>query len=285
VVLDPKDRSNTPQPQLAGTPLYATPSHLLSNSILEQVYDDFPMIFHLQDWYASLAILFKAITGENLFINTAGVFPEILRRLKIIDPAGPNLTTDVGRINQLFWNSAMAELSEALAKHLSLFLQIEVKVPKAFVAIIIKALHRESDQLSKTTSEIVETQKLFSSREKRKFLQQASARKIRQMKDKLLQENSASHASGPQQDDLLQLLDQLEKHKSRLQRKLEAAAALKAAESPITADQLIEAMFHHVLSQMYLPHWPALSPSKYQDTVPLAEDIATYQATLVPEQI
>lgn len=283
VAIDHKDKSKTPQPQLAGTPLYATPSHLFSNSILNEIYDDFQMILHLQDWYATIAILFKVITGENLFINTAGSFPEILRRLKIIDPAGQTLDADVGSINQIFWNSAAAELREALQKHLSLFLQVEVKVPSAFVPLIIKALHHESNQLARATARIVEDQKLFTSLEKSNFLRRASAEKIHHMKNKLLHEIEANPKPNHQKMEVLSLLDSLENHKARLQRKLEAAAALKAAESPIASDQLLEAMFQHVFSIMYLPHWPALQPSKFENSAHLPLDLATYQATMAPE--
>lgn len=284
VALNYKDKSQTPQPQLAGTPLYATPSHLFSNTILNELYDDLNTILHFQDWYATIAIIFKIITGENLFISTAGVFPEIMRRMKILDPAGPNLNADVGKISQIFWNSASVELRDALEKHLSLFLQIEVRVPGEFVSIIVKALHRDADLLNKATQKIVEEQKLFTSAAKCQFLRQAPVEKIRQMKLKLLQDIETSSQADAQQGKMLRLLDRLEKHKSHYQRKLEAAAMLKASQSSITADQVLEAMFQYVCSQMHLPHWPVLNPSKWEGAAHLPIDIATYQATMAPER-
>jgi serine/threonine protein kinase len=280
VALDYDDQSRTPQPQLAGTPLYATPTHLYSNTILNEIYDDINNILHLQDWYATIAIIFKIITGENLFVSTAGVFPEIMRRLKILDPTGPDLDSDAGKISLIFWNSASAELRGAIEKHLPLFLQIDVRIPGEFVPIIVKALHRDADQLAKATNKIVEEQTLFTSPAKCKFLRQASVDKIRQMKNKLLQDMDRAAQKDAQQEKMLRLLDRLEKHKAHLERKLEAAAMLKAAQSSITADQLLEAMFQYVCSQMHLSHWPALNPSKWQDAAHLPIDIATYQATI-----
>lgn len=280
VALNYEDPSRTPQPQLAGTPLYATPTHLYSNTILDEIYDDINSILHLQDWYATIAIIFKIITGENLFVSTAGVFPGIMQRLKILDPTGPDLDADAGKISHIFWNSASAELRNAIKKHLSLFLQIEVRVPREFVPIIVKALHRDADQLAKATNKIVEEQKLFTSPAKCKFLQQASVDKIRQMRNKLLQDTDSDTQKDAQKEQMLRLLDRLEKHKAHHERKLEAAAMLKAAHSSITADQLLEAMFQYVCGQMHLSHWPALNPSKWQGAAHLPIDIATYQATI-----
>jgi serine/threonine protein kinase len=281
VPLDFEDKSRTPQPQLAGTPLYATPTHLFSNAILDKIYDNLNTILHLQDWFATIAIIFKIITGENLFFTTAGVFPEIIKRLKNLDPAGPDLDADVGKISYIFWNSASAELREAIEKHLSLFLQIDVRVPDDFIPIIIKALHCDADQLNKATIQIVEEQKLFTDPAKCKFLRQAPVDKIRQMKTKLLQDMVSTVDKDAKQKQMLRLLDRLEKHKAHYERKLEAAALLKAAQTSITADQLLEAMFQYVCSQMHLPHWPVLDhPSKWQSAAHLPIDIATYQATV-----
>ena len=76
VVIDPQDKSKTPQPQLAGTPLYATPSHLLSNSILNEIYDDLHQILHLQDWYATIAIIFKRSPVKICLPTPPALFPK-----------------------------------------------------------------------------------------------------------------------------------------------------------------------------------------------------------------
>ncbi|NNK01289.1 MAG: hypothetical protein HKP58_12855, partial [Desulfatitalea sp.] len=78
VPIDAEDPILIPQPQLAGTPLYATPAHLMSNAILMEVYEDLAAILHLQDWFATIGIIYKIISGENLFGTTAHVFPDIL---------------------------------------------------------------------------------------------------------------------------------------------------------------------------------------------------------------
>ncbi len=276
VVFDGQDPEKIPQPQLAGTPLYCTPAHLMTNTVLSQVYPDIRKILHLQDWWATLAILFKIVTGENLFMTTARVFPEIISRLKVMDPSGIDLEKDIIRISSLFWNSATAEFREAMQKHGKVLTRIEAAVPAAMLADIVRALHQECDQITGHVAAAVNGQSFFTSETKRRFLLEAPAAKIRQMKTKLVQDPQGRH----QREQALEFFERLEGMKGHLQRKLEAAALLKATGAPIAADQLLEAIFQKVFSAMYLPQWPSLAPARWQGGSRVPEDIATYQATM-----
>ena len=279
VVIDAREPSGITQPQLAGTPLYATPTHLLSNARLMEIYPDLGTILHMQDWYATIAILYKIVTGENLFAGTAGVFPDILRRLKEMEKTGPRMISEVITINGLFWNSAIAEFKEAMQYHSALFTQMEIAVPAAFVSVLIKALHRDSDRIARSVIRMVDEQALFTSPEKREFLKDATVEKLRQMKNKVAQEMDSTGAAA-HQDQVFGLLEQLEINKDHLQRKLEAAAALKTTATAMAADQLLEAMFEHVYANMYLSQWPVLNPAKWTGRRHLPIDVTTYQATM-----
>ncbi len=280
VAIDAQDPNEIPQPQLAGTPLYATPSHLISNTILQQVYPDLAATLHLQDWYATIAIIYKVVIGDNLFAITGKVFPEILKRIKFLDPAGANLEKDVARINRLFWNSSMAEFKEAMLRHSDTFARVEVAVPASILPEIVKALHKDSDGIAKTITNFVADQSFFTSEDKKQFLLDASTDKIGKMKKKLAQEMQSSAERAQQRSQALEFFEQLEQYKYQLQRKLEAAAALKSTGSPIGADQLLPAMYERVFSYMYPTHWPALTPTKWQGSAHLPTDITTYQATM-----
>ena len=281
VVIDAASPEAIPQPQLAGTPLYATPSHLMSNIVLNEVYADLRTVFHMQDWYATIAIIYKIITGRNLFSVTARTFPEIVKCIKLIDPAGPDVDRDVAAINLLFWKSAMAEFEESLAQDMDVLARVEVEIPKILVAVIIKALHKGSDRISSQLKHVISRQSVFGDREKRDFLLDASVQKIHKMTLKLSQARQPEDSErSRQRQQALELLEHIGSLKSRLQRKLEAAAALKANAGSIAADQVLEAMFERVFNAMYLPHWSPPKPAKWQGTSELPDDIATYQATM-----
>jgi serine/threonine protein kinase len=280
VVIDAAKSEDVPQPQLAGTPLYATPTHLMSNIVLHEVYGDVRTILHMQDWYATIAMTYKITTGRNLFAFTARTFPEIIKRIKLIDPTGPDVERDVAAINLLFWKSALAELEEGLAGDAETLARIEVHVPKALMADIIKALHRGCDQISLKVKKIIAKQTIFSGHEKCQFLLEAPVEKIQKMTRKLSQEQPGSNERVKQSQQALELLERIGTLKNRLQRKLEAAAALKTNAGSIPCDQLLEAMFERVFSVMYLSHWPPAEPDKWQGKSELPTDIATYQATM-----
>jgi serine/threonine protein kinase len=280
VIIDAVKPEDIPQPQLAGTPLYATPSHLIPNITLHEVYTDVRTILHMQDWYATIAIIYKIITGRNLFSVTARAFPEIVKRIKLIDPAGPDVERDVAAINMLFWNSAVAEFEEGLDKDKDVLTRVEVIIPKTLIADIIKALHRGGDQITLRLKNVISQQSVFSDPGKCRFLIEAPVGKIQKMTKKLSDAQPGSGERAKQRQEALELLERIQSLKSRLERKLEAAAALKAKAGRIAADQLLEAMFERVQSAMYLPHWTLPQPAKWSGQSDLPTDIATYQATM-----
>jgi serine/threonine protein kinase len=280
VVMGSKNTEEIPQPQLAGTPLYATPSHLLSNVILKEVYGDVRAILHLQDWYATIAIIYKTITGKNMFSATAMVFPDLVKQIKLMDPAGPDMDKDMARINRLFWTSAVAEFKQSLAADLDIIERIEVAVPVSMVVDIVKSLHAGCDHLSSVLAKTISQQSVFVGREKCQYLLDVSAEKITAMKQKLLQESPHGRKRKEHHDKAIAVLVHIEEQKRALQRKLEAAASLKTKVGAIAADQLLEAMFERVFSSMYLAHWPMVDPAKWRGDDDGRLDIATYQATM-----
>jgi serine/threonine protein kinase len=281
VVIDAKDVSEIPQPQLAGTPLYATPAHLLSNIILQQVYDDLRAILHFQDWYAAIAIIYKIMCGENLFSTTARIFPEIIKRVRRLDPAGPDLESDVARINRLFWNSAQAEFQEALIRNRNTINRIDIKVPEALLPDIVNSLHRDCDTIAGLLARTVSQQTIFTGKQKCQFLMNAPSEKIGKMKNKLSREvRSGDSASRQRRDLAMEMLSRIEQMRYQFERKLEAASLLDTSGAPIAADQLLDAMFQSVFNAMYLSRWPALAPQKWRGTSDLPDDITTYQATI-----
>jgi serine/threonine protein kinase len=276
VIFDAEDPHRIAQPQLAGTPLYATPTHLMNNRLLLEIYKDLPQIFHLQDWFATIAILFRIASGDNLFISTAHVFPEILNRLKGIDLQSPDVREEVGRIQRLFWNSATSEFNANVTRLEPMLSQVEVAVPAPFRDDFAAALQEELGEIENIISLALADQTFFNSEDKRQFLKEASAGKIGQMKNKLDQEARSGQTG---QTQVLLYFEILEKTKQRLEFKRKALADLMSPKPKLPLNQLLECMFQKVFQAMYLPEWPELAPRLYGTSTFLSPDIATYQAT------
>jgi len=59
--------TKTKQPLLGGTPFYATPSHFIKNEVMIHKFGNLGKTLHLQDWHATLVMIYNVITGELLF--------------------------------------------------------------------------------------------------------------------------------------------------------------------------------------------------------------------------
>jgi hypothetical protein len=274
LVIDAEDPVLIAQPQLAGTPLYATPAHLIPNAVLLQVYDDIEHILHLQDWHATIAMIGKLVTGEHVFCTTAHVFPDILNRLKRLDSSGPERVAEIIRIQRLFWNSAVAEFHDYMSRHAEVFARLDIMVPAAFVGEIASHLRTDIAEMKQAVARAAGDQSFFNSGEKRRYLEEASAHKIGQMRTRLAQDEDLP------KDPILLYFELFERLKTRLERKQRALATISAPRAEISADHLLETMFERVLTAMYPSHWPALAPEKYGRRTLLEPDITTYQATM-----
>ncbi len=105
----PPKNHPTEQPQLGGTPAYATPSHFFQNEILYALYQDLPLILDMQDWYATTGIIYEAVTGKRLFGQTARQISELVRNLQQNTKEDQPLLDTYKQVSRTFWKSAVTE--------------------------------------------------------------------------------------------------------------------------------------------------------------------------------
>lgn len=107
-----KTHQKIEQPLLAGTPSYSTPSHLFKNRLLENVFDDLPRILYLQDWQASVGMIYNIVTGECLFENTKKVLSKITSAARKAAIKKRSLTDVFKKGSHIFWKNAVNEFKE-----------------------------------------------------------------------------------------------------------------------------------------------------------------------------
>ena len=101
--------TKTKQPLLGGTPFYATPSHFIRNEVLDIEFGNIGKILHLQDWHATLVMIYKVVTGELLFEKTAKLFGT-LRNSMIRANKPENFESNIfEEASRIFWHSAIVE--------------------------------------------------------------------------------------------------------------------------------------------------------------------------------
>ncbi len=114
VVFGAADPEEMEQPFLGGTSLYATPLHMFNNKVLLSLYKDLPRAFYLQDWYSTAAMIYRIITGDQLFSKTSKLFTVTAGKLKDAKKANRPAETVVSEINGLFWKRAVTEFNANL---------------------------------------------------------------------------------------------------------------------------------------------------------------------------
>jgi serine/threonine protein kinase len=121
------------QPHLAGTPAYATPSHFAMNDLLIEIHGNLTRIFHLQDWYAIVGILYEIITGHRLFLKTGNLIPGLIQTLQQARTECWDLKAVYLAVNEAFWKSARSEFAQKTEEYRSRLEKVMVRVPIALV--------------------------------------------------------------------------------------------------------------------------------------------------------
>ncbi|MBS3808842.1 MAG: hypothetical protein KGY38_01630 [Desulfobacterales bacterium] len=157
VCFDPEE---TLQPLLAGTPAYATPSHLFPNKILKALYPrQLDRVFYMQDWYAAVGIIFNVITGRVLFAKTARLMPEIIRAKRHAVKNAENYKEIYKNISARFWRTAIEEFKEKTVLYRHRFEALDIILPFHLKELIKKEAERENQLLQDTISNIADNSK------------------------------------------------------------------------------------------------------------------------------
>ncbi|MGM0453300.1 MAG: hypothetical protein ACQERN_09075 [Thermodesulfobacteriota bacterium] len=235
------------QPLLAGTPAYATPSHIFSNKILHALYKtDLPVIFHMQDWYAAIVMIYYVVCGRLPFYKTAKLLPEI-SRLKKKNAARASTQLEIYKTSsQRFWQTATQELEEKLEKNRKRLQNIEVDLPRHLVGCLEQLAARERERIDKMVAVCIKSR---SSVEKyRERLQQASHAAV----EKNLQQITATKKA---RGDLAHVLFRIEPLK-RQQKRLSSLS--RQLREPVACDALLSFLFDRVFYAMHRPYWADL---------------------------
>ncbi|RLB98791.1 MAG: hypothetical protein DRH76_01675 [Deltaproteobacteria bacterium] len=115
VILPADADAGCPQPQLGGTPAYGTPSHFVANAVLGECYHDVGRILHLQDWYATVGILFEIVAGKRLFDRSGRLLAQWLGQIRSRGARPAVGRTDYGNFNSRFWSVAQTEFKARTA--------------------------------------------------------------------------------------------------------------------------------------------------------------------------
>jgi len=246
------------QPLLGGTPFYATPSHFLKNDILVHKFVGLGRILHLQDWQATLVMIYKVITGELLFKQTARLFGD-LRNMMIQanQPAGRDseIFEDASR---MFWHSAVVEFQEKIEDSEKALKTVAVALPESVQDMFSKVLTKELRSIALSIKNCVDTQNIFVKDQIREVLLKASHSKVCQLKADM--ESKTKHSENPAEPrtEAIAFLHKLSDLKAQFVHHAYMKKQLSKPEASLSAHDILTFMFNVVLNNMYRSEWKPL---------------------------
>ncbi|RJP90126.1 MAG: hypothetical protein C4518_09395 [Desulfobacteraceae bacterium] len=116
------------QPKLGWTTFYATPSHMFVNEIIKELFDDVSYILKLQDWYAIVAIVYEAVTGEKLFVNTAGIIASMAGELPRHLGERSKMILFAKTGSATFWKTATCEFESRIAENADALKAVHIEI-------------------------------------------------------------------------------------------------------------------------------------------------------------
>ena len=243
------------QPILAGTPSFATPSHLFENAVLMHVFQDVPRTFYLQDWFAAIGLIYHVVTGKTLFEKTGKLLSEVARvRSKACIKDDP-LDGVLENASWVFWSAACAEFKEMMDSNHLVFEGISFSLDRTKRQMFVKEILSRLRFLSARIERYVSQQTFFQSEKTRKNILSAGSKKIEATLkkwevEKDLRKMPPKTHSGVM--DFLACIAHLKKCGEKLR---QLRPILESQTSEINAWQFILLLFRLVFSFMYRPEW------------------------------
>jgi len=246
------------QPLLGGTPFYATPSHFIKNDILVQKLGNLGKILHLQDWQATLVMIYKVITGELLFNQTAKLFGELRNMMiKANQPAGrrSEIFEDASR---MFWHSAVVEFQEKIEGSKKMLTSLVVTLPESVQYMFDKVVIKEIRSIAWSIKNCIDNQNIFTKDQIREVLLKASHSKICQLKADLESKTKQSEKTAGTRTEAISFLHKLADLKAQFVHHAYIQKRLSQPEANLSVHDILTFMFNVMLNNMYRSEWKPL---------------------------
>ncbi len=272
-----------PQPLLGGTPTYATLSNFIVNELLRYMLGDLPRVLHLQDWYATIGMIFNVVTGKALFEETKKLLPQIMAMMQRTSMDKNQLVNFFKTNSRTFWSSAARELKQKMEAEKERLTSVEVPLIETTQNVkkpIKQDLVYETNKLNKKIYEHVISQNYFSSTKHKKQLFESSVSKIEDFIK--IWKNPSNFPKVPKATKvkMLKFLVELHKLKKVAEKNNALLNKLEGRNARITVYELLPLMFNTVCKGMYKESWGPLVIGSPSASKPSQADSGERTATL-----
>ncbi|MFH2065545.1 MAG: hypothetical protein ABIK15_10140 [Pseudomonadota bacterium] len=254
---DDSNERKIPQPQLGGTPNYATPTHLFDNRTLSLVYHNLPRILHLQDWQATIGMIYKTTMGKTLFQNTGKLLPNIVKTIHQAVANRKKPEPIIQEISRMFWRRAAEDFTTRIHKNASDLQSLKLKLPETVKTLFRREVFQTNQELINTIQQYIQSQTAFSGDQDCQQLITAPYKQILALKSKRKEQNGSLPQDKAEQLKVLQALEHLKYHNMVLQ---DFLSRLDEPYAKLTVYDILSLMFTVVYNTMHKPEWESFSP-------------------------
>lgn len=248
------------QPPLGGTPSHATPTHQLRNSTILDIYKDLPLILHLQDWYATAAMIYQVVTGERLFEKTAKHLIKLKKNIKERSAKESGAIPILKEISLSFWRVAEQEFDAKTAENEKKLRFISQILSPESKAILLDKVTVTQKSVQKAVQRLIQSQKVFKGDKILKNLLAAPPLKVHHFRIKFNDEK-ARQLSPEDRQAATKFLNDLIYLKRQSEHLTLTTNSLSKSVPAISAYDLLKSMFIIVLVQMSQKRF-GIAPSK-----------------------
>ena len=273
-----KDRK-IKQPLLGGTPFYATPSHFFSNTVLQKSFHGLNKILHLQDWYATLVMIFKTVTGDLMFQHTARLFADIRNKIKYGQMEGKLETEIVADVSRAFWRSALLEFQTKMTEKETLLKSIFFDVPDTAKHMFRDVLRQDIEATAKKIKRCINNQTIFGSPQSQQRLLESTPAKIEQLREEFENKLKSMRNRSRDHSRTIVLLKYLRTLKLHAEQQKQLLTRLESPTTRLTAYTLLAFMFNNLYKSMFREEW-WVKPGADDKVSDADVDEATLEATV-----
>jgi serine/threonine protein kinase len=245
------------QPLLGGTPFYATPSHFFGNAVLSDAFGSLNQILHLQDWHATLVMIFKTVTGELMFEKTAKLFADIRNKIKFGQVQGLLDTEIVADVSRAFWRSALLEFQAKMRQKENALKSIFFVIPESTTRMFKKVLVRDIQLTAEKIKRCINTnsQNFFENPQSQDQLLKASAQKINQLRAEFENKVKSNPGASMNRNGVIPFFKYLLTLKLHSDQQNQLLKRLEQPNSKLSAHTLLAFMFNHLYKSMFREEW------------------------------
>lgn len=248
------------QPVLAGTPLFATPSHLFENGVLKAVFRDVPRTFYLQDWYAAIGMIFNVVTGRTLFEKTSRLLPEVVRVRSKAKKNEESLPGILKNVSWVFWHTACLEFKEQLSTWQSVFKEITFSPGGAERGMLLSEIAVGEHLLLAQIERLVGQQTFFKEEKTQQSIIEAPLKRINATLTKWADEKGSKNITPEVKMGVVSFLRRVAHLKKCNEGLLQLRPVFQSETASVNAWHLVSLMFRLVFCFMFRPEWTDRTP-------------------------